>query len=123
MASERRITPEKQLLDLIEKPGSQNIHQATIRRKGFSLFSLGALKGRFSFFKKKSKTLLVSQREPFDIKQINRALRLCVFVLGAYFVADFIISTLNLEKKSNLTLKTLLRATKRAFLFFGHLVK
>ena len=106
MASEREPTPEKQLLNLIEKPKPSNIQQAIIRRKGFSLFSFGALKGRFSFFKKKTKDVLADKREPFDIKGINGILRFCVFILAVYFVTSFITSALNLEKEPALALKT-----------------
>jgi len=106
MVSERESTPEKQLLDLIEKPKPGNIHQAATRRKGFSIFSFGALKGRFSFFKKKTKNVLVLKREPLDIKRINKVLRFGVFILGVYFVTSFIISALNLKKEPALALKT-----------------
>ena len=106
MAAEREPTPEKQLLNLIEEPKLSSIQQAAIKRGGFSLFSLGAFKGRFSFFEKNIKSLLSLKREPSDIKRINRLLRFCVFILVVYFVTSFIISTLNLEKEPVLVLKT-----------------
>ena len=49
MAQERPSTPEKQLLNLIEDPKEQDLSQKKIKRSSFSLFSLAALRGRFSF--------------------------------------------------------------------------
>ena len=106
MAAEREPTPEKQLLNLIEKPKAGNIQQAQIKRGGLSLFSLGAFRGRFSFFKKKTSSALTNKREPLDIKGINRLLRLGVFVLGAYFASSFSLAVLDREKDPTMTLDT-----------------
>ena len=106
MVSEREPAPEKQLLNLIEKPEPGNIQKAVIRRTGFSFFSWGAFKGRISFFKKKTEGLLSLKREPLDIKRINSALYISVFILAVYFAASFTISAFNLEKRSRLNLKT-----------------
>lgn len=105
MASEREPAPEKQLLNLIENPESGSVQQAVIRRAGFSLFSWGAFKGRFFFFKEKLKNLLSLRREPLDIKKINGILCLGIFILAVYFVTSFTVSLLSLEKNSNLSLK------------------
>ncbi|MCK4809464.1 MAG: hypothetical protein KAS99_00820 [Candidatus Omnitrophica bacterium] len=106
MVSEREPAPEKQLLNLIERPEPGNIQKAAIKRAGFSFFSWGALKGRFSFFKKNIEGFLSFKREPLDIKRINDALYFSVFILAVYFVTSFTISALNLEKRSTLNLKT-----------------
>lgn len=109
MVAEKEFTPEKQLLNLIEKPQPKDIYQAVIRRKGFSFFSLGAFKGRLSFFKKTWKGFLSGKKIPpmrLDIKRINKLLRFCVFILAVYFVSNFTILALNLEKSATLSLKT-----------------
>ncbi|MFC1624042.1 hypothetical protein ACFL28_01805 [Candidatus Omnitrophota bacterium] len=94
MVSERELTPEKQLLGLIEKPKSS---KAAVR-KGLSLFSFGAFKGRLSFFVKNIRNLSTFKGEVVDIKGINSVLRFCVFVLAAYFATTFTVSALNLKK-------------------------
>ncbi|MCK4519859.1 MAG: hypothetical protein KAT96_01675 [Candidatus Omnitrophica bacterium] len=105
MVSERKPAPEKQLLNLIERPEPSNIQQTAIKRAGFSLFSWGTLKGRYSFFKKNIEVFLSFKREPLDIKRINEVLYFSVFILAVYFTTSFTISALNLEKRSTLNLK------------------
>lgn len=106
MVSEREPTAEKQLLNLIEKPKAENIQQRTFRRKGLSLFSLGALKGRWSFFKKQSRNSSALKRRPLDIKRINNILKFAVFVLAVYLATSFTISGLKLEKMPEAAFKT-----------------
>jgi len=54
MSPERPVTPEKQLLNLIEEPRSRSsLQAAAIKRHGLSMISLGALKGRFAFFRER----------------------------------------------------------------------
>lgn len=105
MGFERGPAPEKQLLNLIEKPDQGNIQQAALKRAGFSLFSWGALKGRLSFLKEKIRGLSSLKEKPLDIKGINGILCLVIFVLAAYFVTSFTLSVLNLDKNSTLDLE------------------
>lgn len=108
MVAEKESTPEKQLLGLIEKPQTKEIHRAVIRRKSFSFFSLGAIKGRLSFFQKAWEDFLLGKKKArisLDIKRINKLLRFCVFILAVYFVSSFTILALNLEKSATLSLK------------------
>lgn len=111
MAAERKSTAEKQLLNLIEKSQPGDIQQAVVKRAGFSLFSWGALKGRVSFFKKKIKDSLSSERKSLDIKRINAILGAGVFVLVGYFVISSTILALNLEK--SLTLSSEIKVSKQ----------
>lgn len=111
MVAERESTAEKQLLNLIEKSQPGDIRQAAVKRAGFSLFSWGALKGRFSFFLKKVKDSLSSERKPLDIKRINAILGAGVFTLVGYFVISSTILALNLEK--SLTLSSEIKVSRQ----------
>jgi len=97
MAQEKPLTPEKQLLNIIEKPMAQSsLHAATIKYHGLSLFSLNALKGRFAFlrerfFKRKGLRQL-------DIKTLNYILEFCAIILTVYFTFDLSHSIINLKK-------------------------
>ena len=51
----KSITPEKQLLRLIESPKKdEETRTAGVKREGKKWFSLGALRGRLSFLKTSS---------------------------------------------------------------------
>ncbi len=101
MVEEKSASPEKQLLELIEKPAAKSSIQATaIKYQGLSLFSLGALKGRLSFFKNRFKGLLKpSGIQQLDIKAVNLALRFFVFILVLYFVFHLSLSLMNMRKE------------------------
>lgn len=92
MATERSITPEKQLLRLIEEQKGKNpaaVQAQALKRRGMSLVSLGAWLGRFSFskdwFRRRAENL---RGQPLDIKSINRILLLCACGLTLYFLAS-----------------------------------
>jgi len=98
MAQERSLTPEKQLLNLIENPEGKTpsgVGAQTVKYQSLSFFSPGAWIGRFSFFKDKFLKLSKGQDAVrFDIKLINKALggiilTLMVYMAGnAYFSSD-----------------------------------
>ncbi len=101
MAEERFITPEKQLLKLIEDPktNTATIHAQAIKHHSLSLFSFGAWVGRISFFREAFKKWLCTVRTcPLDIKLINRALGLLIFVLTVYFIINLFNSLSNFKK-------------------------
>ena len=101
MVQERSVTPEKQLLKLIEaKPGDLPAASKAraIKRKGLSFFSPGAWLGRVSFFKARYKQKIkVSQLFRFDIKIFNRALLGVASMLLVYFVIDVSASVISLR--------------------------
>jgi len=106
MAPERPITPEKQLLNLIEEHKAQKntsaIQAQALKYNIFSFLSLGAWAGRLSFFKDwLQKRLQESRRQPFDIKIINQAAVVCIYILAGYFSIDFISSLVGLWKMPN----------------------
>lgn len=92
MATERSITPEKQLLRLIEENKGKNpaaVQAQALRRRGMGLVSLGAWLGRFSFSKDWFRSRIESLRgQPLDIKSVNRILLLCAGVFILYFLAS-----------------------------------
>lgn len=107
MAEERALTPERELLRLIEEPGAkEKIPRAKIRRKIFSLFSPIAFKARLSFLKTKFKGDLNLQKFiHLEIKVINRFLEISIFILIFYLVGNFVVSIINLDKKPGLGLE------------------
>jgi hypothetical protein len=90
MAQERPATPEKQLLNLIEGAAQKGEGQAqshALRYHGGSLFSPGAWKGRFSFFKGRfDKWRKGENRSPIEITSVNHFLLVLLFGLMAYFL-------------------------------------
>ena len=92
MATERSITPEKQLLRLIEANKGKNpaaVQAHALRRRGMGLVALGAWLGRFSFFKDWFHRRIGSLRgQPLDIKSVNRILLSCAAVFTLYFLAS-----------------------------------
>lgn len=102
MAQERPLTPEKQLLGLIEGNKAKNaaVQASAIRHYGLSLFSHGAWIGRISFFKDRFKGWFKAGGPYlFDVKTLNNLLALILFVLAVYFIGNLFVSVINLNKK------------------------
>ena len=105
MAQERPITPEKQLLRLIEDPKSKTtaVGAQAIKHQGLSLFSFSAWIGRISFFKDWFKRRLQRPKyHGFNTKIISKALGICIFVLTFYFINNLFTSFINLKKMPDL---------------------
>jgi hypothetical protein len=104
MAPFKQDTPEKQLLDLIEKPANhKSPHLAAARYHGLSFFSFKAMKGRFSFFKNKFKGLFKNDRiYQVDVKTLNQFLKFTVILLSLYFVLNLSVSLFGLKKDLDL---------------------
>lgn len=79
-----RITPEKKLLELIESPTGKTFGEVKKRRGRISLISPGALKGRFSFFKRFIANNLARRKIGLDIKQVNLILTICIIGFVVY---------------------------------------
>jgi hypothetical protein len=107
MAGENPLTPEKQLLKLIEKPmATGSLHAAAIKYHGLSLFSFAALKGRLSFLKNRFKVdFKRGGINRLDINALNQVLKLCVFILVSYFVLHLTTSIMHLKKDLNLKMR------------------
>ena len=109
MAQERSLTPEKQLLKIIEtsKMNSVGMHAQTSRRHSMSWLNFGAWLGRISFlnvsFEKWSQGFSLEQ---LDVKVTNRALGFLVALLSLYFLGSLVISLVNLSKAPRLESNT-----------------
>lgn len=106
MAQDKTPSPEKQLLELIEKPTDQHsLAAATIRYQGQGLFSSAALKGRIAFLKDRIEAFFKAGGfRQMDIRTLNLILAVSVVALFAGFVVNAAISIVNLKKE--LVLKT-----------------
>lgn len=98
MAQERPSTPEKQLLNLIEDPKGQDLNQKKIKRKSFSLFSFAALRGRFSFLLDGIQSGSFLKSTFWDIKGLNRVLKVCIGLLFFYLIGNFTMSMVRLKE-------------------------
>jgi len=101
MAQERPVTPEKQLLNLIEtspaKAGGVEAH--AIKRHGMSFLSPGAWMGRASFFKDNfRKRFKGDYSELLSIKVLNNILIVVIVLLTVYFAGTVYNSIINLTK-------------------------
>lgn len=93
MAEERDLTPEKQLLKLIENAkGGEGAGAAKLKHRGLGFLSLGSLKGvffgRFSFLKRTTKKKIKGSAFTIDLKVVNRFLAVSAAALLVYIVAD-----------------------------------
>jgi len=111
MAPERPLTPEKQLLRLIEEPKARSapkIEAQAIKYHSQSLFSFGAWLGRISFLKDRFRDLTSAEKSHFDIvKVINGSLGAVIVILLSYFVSSFSMALINQKKTSSLEAGTL----------------
>jgi hypothetical protein len=100
MAEKNSLTPEKELLNLIEKPMSKrSLHVAAMKYHGLSLFSLAAIKGRFAFIKQRLRVYFAEGSfRQLDIRVLNNTLKLCAVILMVYFIFNLFLSTVNLKK-------------------------
>ena len=96
-----KITPEKQLLKIIEDPKSEEKWLGQkFRRRSASWFSLGALKGRLSFLKHFVPGRSGESRKPsFDMAAWNRMLMFTILGLGGILVISFAKSILELNSQ------------------------
>ena len=108
MAEKGPLTPERELLKIIEEPGTRvKVGSRKVGQKFFSLFSPVALKARFSFLRAKLRGGAGFQwLANLEIKAINRLLESCIFILIFYLVGNFVISMINLNSKSGLAFET-----------------
>src|SRR3989338_4338316 len=108
MAANDPLTPEKQLLNLIEHPKREALQVESAKREGMKWISPGALKGRFAFWKSFSFRKLVSFRElagsSFGIRQVNLALTAATVLLAAYLVYQAVMMGIELKRAANLIL-------------------
>lgn len=101
MAAQRPVTPEKQLLRLIEEQqiNPPGLNTRLIKRRGLSLFSPSAWLGRISFlkeaFKKRSRR---GRPHSLGVKLLNRILCFFIFILAFYFISNLFSSLVDSRK-------------------------
>ncbi len=100
-----KSTPEKRLLDLIESPNDRTIREIKTKRKRNSFFSIGVLRGKFSFLKQRANSNLARYKIGLEIKQVNIVLMLCAVGLTIYLVMSWFNASDKLDDVSNLKVK------------------
>jgi len=106
MAENESITPEKQLLKLIENPKTKEVRRQSTKRATGKWFSFGAFQGRLAFWKgfssKKVSSLKKGAKSPSGIRQLNLGLKVLALCLGGYLIYSVVDNASALEKASNL---------------------
>ena len=101
--AEGPLTPEKQLLKIIEDPKSGGGTPANLRRKGLGVLSPKALRGAaagwFSFFKRLTKKKMALKR--LNLKVLNRFLTAAAAMLFLYVAGDAAFSAMSLGTAPN----------------------
>ena len=109
MAENESLTPEKQLLKLIENPKQETLRAENAKREGEKWFSWKALKGRFSYLKTFLSERWASLRDlskpQFGIRQFNFVLKCAILFLGLYLGYTLVVMALGLKRASNLIFK------------------
>lgn len=109
MAENEPLTPEKQLLNLIENPNAQSVQTQKVKREGKQWFSMGAFKGRLGFLKTVSaeRWNLFQQlfRTPPGIQQLNVVLKFSILFTALYLGYNMIAMGIQWRRASNLILQ------------------
>ncbi|MCK5451176.1 MAG: hypothetical protein KAI70_05380 [Candidatus Omnitrophica bacterium] len=93
------ITPEKQLLKLIEDPSSNNLTKAKGKYKAKRFFSSNFFKSGLSFFGQKGGGVgRQAQEISINFQAINWILKVCIVAAFAYLVIDITSSVRNSSK-------------------------
>lgn len=104
MAEDKSLTPEQQLLKLIEdpnKPGKAKAPAAAFAAPGRTKGIFGAILGRISFFKRISKKKTLKSRSSFSVASVNKLLYVAAGCLMVYVVFDAAASAMNLKRPPN----------------------
>ena len=108
MAGDESVTPEKQLLKLIEDPKRETLKAAQVKRSGRKWFSLGAFRGRFAFWKSTSTRKWTSFQNlagtSSGIASANLILKVLVLFLSLYLGYSVVAMGIQLKKATNLIL-------------------
>lgn len=103
MAQGRHITPEKQLLNLIETGAAGPAKAAgsaanVARRRSFSIFSPEAWLGRVAFLRDSARKTFARGKLQLDIKFLNTVIMIVVACLAMYFIVSLYFSVISLMK-------------------------
>lgn len=88
MATDESLTPEKQLLKLIENPKQASVRVESAKREGKKWFSFPALKGRLDFWKGTSVKQWFSLKRfsgsARGVEQVNGVLKVLIVIMVLY---------------------------------------
>ena len=108
MAENESLTPEKQLLKLIENPKQASVRVESAKREGKKLFSFPALKGRFDFWKglsvKRFFSLKNFTRGAKGLEQINVILKVLIVLMAIFTGYSVFVMAVGIKKAANLIL-------------------
>lgn len=105
MTDNNQSTPERELLKLIEaKKQPPSLTDKSYMRKGLSLFSLGAMRGRFSFMRDSLRKIL-SGNFSLDIGGINRFLTVLALAMFFLLTFHFVNSIIGIEEQVEASFK------------------
>ena len=110
MAENESLTPEKQLLKLIENPKQASVRAENAKREGKKWFSFSAFKGRLDFWKnfsvKKNASSGKFSKGSFSVERINFILRVLLVAVAIYAIYNTWGMFMGIKKASQLILKT-----------------
>lgn len=108
MAENESLTPEKQLLKLIENPGQTEVKTQSIKREGKKWFSISVLKGRLAFWKNRSGVKKPPGNKLSKNSEVIRKIGLALKILLVFGVVYTVYSVwdmaVGVQKASNLIL-------------------
>ena len=108
MAENESLTPEKQLLKLIENPKQTSVKVENAKREGRKWFSFPAFKGRLDFWKGASGQNLFSlknfTKSAHGVKRINVILKFLIVVMTIYAAYSIFEMATDIKKSANLIL-------------------
>lgn len=104
------LSPEKQLLNLIEKPSTQKSAAssvvAAVKHQGMGLVDAGAMRGKVSFIKDTFKGGIPGfDMRSWDIKTLNVTFEVIIVVLVLIFLVNLGFSIVHLGKKVQFEVK------------------
>jgi hypothetical protein len=112
MVADNSLTPEKQLLKLIEeqsaqantpKPAAASPVAPPVLKK--DSFSVGVFRARAGFFKQYFDRVIRSWSGPIDVKKVTAALTMLTAIAGAYFLMNTVILAWRLSALPQFSLK------------------
>jgi hypothetical protein len=110
MATNESLTPEKQLLKLIENPKQASVRVESAKREGKKWFSFPAFKGRLDFWKgtsvKQWFSLKKFSKSAHGVEQINVILKVLIVIAALYTGYSVFSMAKGIKNAANLILPT-----------------
>ena len=110
MGQDENLTPEKQLLKLIEDPSPEKVKAEAQKRKKGKAFSLDAFKGRLAFWKSFAQGRRPAGDKPratfsfptLSFRKVNVLLRISILFLSLYLGYSVVAMGIELRKTAHL---------------------